>query len=87
MSPKPFTPEHRTPRDVEGSEALCSHTGASAIFGLSSGEVIALTCTLRLDAIRKAVIYEPPFCLSSESTVRGWRDFVGKLKNMSGWTR
>ena len=61
ISPKPFTPGHTIQRDVEDIEALCQHTGADSIFGLSSGAVIALTCTLRLKAIRRAVLYEPPF--------------------------
>jgi pimeloyl-ACP methyl ester carboxylesterase len=61
MSPKPFTPEHKIQRDVEDIEALCRHSEATSIFGLSSGAVIALTCTLRIEGIRRAVIYEPPF--------------------------
>ena len=61
MSPKPFTPEHKIQRDVEDIEALSRHSGATSIFGLSSGAVIALTGTLRIDGIRRAVIYEPPF--------------------------
>ena len=61
MSPKPFTPEHKIQRDVEDIEALCRHSEATSIFGLSSGAVIALTCTLRIEGIRRAVLYEPPF--------------------------
>ncbi len=61
MSPKPFTPEHKIEREVEDIEALSRHAGATSIFGLSSGAVIALTSTLRVDGIRRAVIYEPPF--------------------------
>ncbi len=61
MSPKPFTPEHKLQRDVEDIEALSRHCGATSIFGLSSGAVIALTSTLRIDSIQRAVIYEPPF--------------------------
>lgn len=61
MSPKPFTPEHKMEREVEDIEALCRHSGATSIFGLSSGAVIALSCTLRIEGIRRAVIYEPPF--------------------------
>ena len=63
MSPKLFTAEHKIQRDVEDIEALCRHSGATSIFGLSSGAVIALTCTLRIESIRRAVIYEPPFYL------------------------
>ena len=48
-------------RDVEDIEALSTHTGATYLFGLSSGAVIALTSTLRIGMIRKAIIYEPPF--------------------------
>jgi pimeloyl-ACP methyl ester carboxylesterase len=61
MSPRPFTPNHQIQRDVEDIEALSTHTGATYLFGLSSGAVIALTSTLRIGMIRKAIIYEPPF--------------------------
>ncbi len=61
MSPRPFTPNHEIQRDVEDIEALSTHTGATYLFGLSSGAVIALTSTLRIGMIRKAIIYEPPF--------------------------
>ena len=89
MSPKPFTPEHRIQRDVEDIEALCSRTGASAIFGLSSGAVIALTCTLRLDAIREVVIYEPPFYFKQgidSARLARFRSEVGKHEWLDAMT-
>ena len=61
MSPKPFTPEHNIERDVDDVEALSRSSGATSIFGLSSGAVIALTSMLRINSLRRAVIYEPPF--------------------------
>ena len=39
MSPKRFTPEHKIQRDVEDIEALSRRSGATSIFGLSSGGV------------------------------------------------
>ena len=48
MSPKPFTPGHKIQRDVEDIEALCRHSEATSIFGLSSGAVIFLQFTLFL---------------------------------------
>ena len=55
-------------KEVEDIETLLNKTGASYIFGLSSGALIALQATLNLPAIRKAVIYEPPLFVNGLPT-------------------
>ncbi|HEY4323400.1 MAG TPA: alpha/beta hydrolase [Mucilaginibacter sp.] len=54
-------PDYCIEKECEDIEALLTKTGARFIFGLSSGAVISLNATLRYPAIRKTVIYEPPF--------------------------
>lgn len=61
MSPKPYTPEHQIARDVEDLEALLQETGATRVFGLSSGAVITLEAARRLPRITHLAVYEPPF--------------------------
>jgi len=61
MSPKPYDPEHFIARDVEDVDAVLVETGASQIFGLSSGAMIALEAARTLSRVSKACIYEPPF--------------------------
>lgn len=47
-------------KEVEDIDALLIKTGAHYIFGLSAGALISLQATLRLPAIHKTAIYEPP---------------------------
>ena len=81
MSPKRFTPEHKIERDVEDIETLSRHCGATSIFGLSSGAVIALTSTLRIDSIHRAVIYEPPFYFQHGIDRRRVEQFQREVNN------
>ena len=37
-------------------------TGATTVFGLSSGAVITVEATRTLDKVQRAVVYEPPSC-------------------------
>ena len=46
--------------DVEDIDALLAQTGAHFIFGLSAGAIICLESALKLPAVRKAAIFEPP---------------------------
>ena len=50
--------------DVEDIDALLSATGAHYIFGLSSGAIICLEAALRLPAVHKAAIFEPPLFIA-----------------------
>jgi pimeloyl-ACP methyl ester carboxylesterase len=56
--------------EVEDIDALLSQTGAHFIFGLSSGAIICLESALKLPAVHKAAIFEPPL-------------FVGDLRTPS----
>lgn len=56
--------------DVEDIDALLAQTGAHFIFGLSAGAIICLESALKLSAVHKAAIFEPPL-------------FVGDLRTPS----
>lgn len=47
-------------REIEDLEAILAETGASYVFGLSSGAIISLQAALTLPAIHKLAIFEPP---------------------------
>lgn len=61
MSPKPYDSGHDIARDVEDIDAVLAETGASRVFGLSSGAVITLEAARTLPRITRAAVYEPPF--------------------------
>jgi pimeloyl-ACP methyl ester carboxylesterase len=48
-------------QEVEDLDALLARTGAHCVFGVSSGGIICLQAALKLPAIHRAAIYEPPF--------------------------
>ena len=60
-SPKEYESAHDIGRDVEDVEAVLRETGASYVFGLSSGAIITLEAARRLDRITRAAVFEPPF--------------------------
>jgi pimeloyl-ACP methyl ester carboxylesterase len=47
-------------REIEDLDAVVRATGAHGVFGLSSGGVVALWAGLRLPALRRVAVYEPP---------------------------
>jgi pimeloyl-ACP methyl ester carboxylesterase len=56
------TPPYAVDREIEDLEALIAEAGGSAaVFGYSSGAVLALKAAARGVAITKLVLYEPPF--------------------------
>jgi pimeloyl-ACP methyl ester carboxylesterase len=61
LSPKEYTPDHSIENDVEDLSCVINASGASYVFGLSSGAIITLEATKILESIKKAAIYEPPF--------------------------
>lgn len=61
MTPRPYDRGHEIARDVEDVDAVLAETGATRVFGLSSGAVIALEATRRLPRVTRAAVYEPPF--------------------------
>ena len=61
LSPKPYEAGHDIARDVEDIEAILAETGASYVFGLSSGAVITLEAARTLSSVTKVAVFEPPF--------------------------
>lgn len=47
-------------REIEDLAAILAETAADAVFGLSSGALIALQAGLRLSGLRRVIAYEPP---------------------------
>jgi len=56
----PYGPRYCIAREVEDLAAVVARTGARAVFGVSSGGIIALRAAVELPAIRKVAIFEPP---------------------------
>jgi pimeloyl-ACP methyl ester carboxylesterase len=72
----PYRQDHDLETDVQDMEALLNKTGAHDVVGVSSGALIWLQAALRLSAIHRAAIFEPPVPrLSSLST-----DFVQRYE-------
>jgi pimeloyl-ACP methyl ester carboxylesterase len=67
----PFGPRYGMDRECEDLSALLSQTGASDVFGLSSGALIVLRAALSNPSIRRAALYEPPFPVADLS-LAGW---------------
>lgn len=59
----PFGDGYGMRKEIEDLDALLTATGAHAVLGVSSGAVICLRAAVVLDAIEKAVIFEPPLPL------------------------
>jgi pimeloyl-ACP methyl ester carboxylesterase len=59
-------PGYAVEREVEDLEALVGAAGGSAdVFGMSSGAVLALRAAASGVAIRRAVVYQPPFAVDA----------------------
>ena len=67
----PYGSRYCVAREVEDLAALVARTDAKAVFGVSSGGIIALRAAVELPAIRKAAIFEPPLFMD-ERTVDGF---------------
>ncbi|MEV6158989.1 alpha/beta hydrolase [Nonomuraea sp. NPDC052129] len=50
-------------REVEDLQALIATTGASQIFGLSSGALVVLRTDLVTPALDRVALYEPPLSI------------------------
>ena len=61
MSAKPYDSKHSIARDIEDLEAILTETGATWVFGLSSGAMITLEAARTLPQVSRAAVYEPPF--------------------------
>lgn len=64
----PYRQEHRLRDDVDDLAALLTATDTHAIFGVSSGGIIALQAALDLPAIRTLAIFEPPLFIDNTAT-------------------
>jgi pimeloyl-ACP methyl ester carboxylesterase len=58
-------------REVEDLRALVAATGASRVFGLSSGALVTLRTALSTPAIEEIALYEPPLSVDG-SAPTGW---------------
>jgi pimeloyl-ACP methyl ester carboxylesterase len=58
-------------RETEDVQALAAATGASRIFGLSSGALVALRTALYTPALNRVALYEPPLSVGG-SVPAGW---------------
>ncbi|MDX2970790.1 alpha/beta fold hydrolase [Kribbella solani] len=67
----PHGPRFGIDREVEDLQALLKGTGASRVFGLSSGALIALRTALRTPAVERIALYEPPLSVDGSVPV-GW---------------
>jgi pimeloyl-ACP methyl ester carboxylesterase len=54
-------------QQCEDLEALLQETGAHRVFGLSSGAIVAIYGALRIPAIQKVAVYEPPLSIQGSS--------------------
>lgn len=61
LSARPYDSGHVIARDVEDVDAILAESGASRLFGLSSGAVITLEAARTLPRVDRAAVYEPPF--------------------------
>jgi pimeloyl-ACP methyl ester carboxylesterase len=74
----PFGDNYGIHKEVEDLDALLNKTDAHNVFGLSAGALIALYAALRLPAIRKAALYEPPLDIDN-STVAPVASFMPRF--------
>jgi pimeloyl-ACP methyl ester carboxylesterase len=64
----PSTQDDGLRSDIEDLEALLDKTGSERVFGVSSGAVVALEAALRLRAINRLALFEPPLSFEGVST-------------------
>lgn len=67
----PHGPDFSVEREVEDVQAVCAETGATRIFGLSSGALVALRSALRTPSLERIALYEPPLSVHGSVPV-GW---------------
>jgi len=63
----PFGTEYGLQKEVEDTAAVLADTGASRVFGLSSGAIVALESGRRLRAITRLAVYEPPLSIGGSN--------------------
>jgi pimeloyl-ACP methyl ester carboxylesterase len=65
----PHGAEFGIAREVEDMQALVAATGATRIFGLSSGALVSLRTALATPALTKVALYEPPLSVDGSAPV------------------
>ena len=83
MSPKPYDATHHIGRDVEDVDAVLAETGATLVFGLSSGALITLEAARLLDRVTQAAVFEPPFYPPYPATPDDSDDHLSDLRPFS----
>lgn len=58
-------------REVEDLQALAAATGATRIFGLSSGALVTLRTALETPSLERIALYEPPLSVAGSAPI-GW---------------
>ena len=64
--------------ECEDLEALQAATGATCVFGLSSGALITLQYALSRPSVRKIALYEPPCPSTTPHRPPGWTGSTGR---------
>ena len=67
----PHGPDYGIAREVQDMRALVAATGATRIFGLSSGALVTLRTALATPALQRVALYEPPLSINGSAPV-GW---------------
>lgn len=65
----PFGDRFSVQREVEDLQALITATGASQVFGLSSGALVVLRTALVTPALDRIALYEPPLSIGGSVPV------------------
>lgn len=63
----PHGDDYSVMREVEDAQALVTATGASRIFGLSSGALVVLRTALVTPALDRVALYEPPLSVNGSA--------------------
>jgi pimeloyl-ACP methyl ester carboxylesterase len=61
----PHRANHDIHTEVEDLAALQAATGATDVFGVSSGAIVAMEAALRLPEVRRVAIFEPPLIIGN----------------------
>jgi pimeloyl-ACP methyl ester carboxylesterase len=61
----PHRADHDIHTEVEDLVALQAVTGATDVFGASSGAIVAMEAALRLPEVRRVAIFEPPLMIGN----------------------
>jgi pimeloyl-ACP methyl ester carboxylesterase len=61
----PHNSEYSLQKEVDDLDALLTQTGVHHVFGVSAGGIIVLQAALRLSALHKVAVYEPPLFMDS----------------------